>query len=140
VPALAEMLELSDGQLEWLADVRSFERIVRDERLRNYRYRIVPRPSDLPRVIESPKARLKEIQRWVLHEILDHVPAHQGAHGFARRRSVVSQAVLHAGQPAVLRLDLKDFFASVTAARVFGLFRTLGYPRAVAYARATPTT
>ncbi len=134
VPALAEMLELSDGQLAWLADVRSLERSVRDERLRNYRYAITRRSSGLPRVIEAPKARLKEIQRWVLHEILDHVPAHQAAHGFTRRRSVVSNAALHTGRPAVLRLDLKDFFASVTAARVFGLFHTLGYSHAVAHA------
>jgi RNA-directed DNA polymerase len=133
VSALAERLELSDGQLAWLADARSLERVVRDERLRNYRYRIMQRPSGLPRVIESPKARLKEIQRWVLHEILDQVPPHESAHGFTRQRSVVSQAAVHAGRPAVLRLDLKDFFASITAARVFGLFCTLGYPRPVAY-------
>ncbi len=134
VPALAAMLELSDGQLAWLADVRSLERLVRQERLRNYRYLIMQRPGGLPRVIESPKARLKEIQRWVLHEILDHVPAHEAAHGFTSGRSVVSQAAVHAGRPAVLRLDLKDFFASVSAARVFGLFRMLGYPHAVAHA------
>ncbi len=34
VSALAELLELSDGQLAWLADARSLERVVRDERLR----------------------------------------------------------------------------------------------------------
>src|SRR5262249_53215019 len=32
----------------------------------------------------------------------------------------------------VLRLDLRDFFPSVRAARVHALFRRLGYPRAVA--------
>jgi hypothetical protein len=83
--------------------------------------------------VEAPKARLKEIQRWILHEILDHVPAHQAAQGFTRGRSVVSHARVHTGQATVLRLDLKDFFASVTAARVFGLYRTLGYTRSVAH-------
>jgi hypothetical protein len=48
VASLAERLELSDGQLAWLADVRSLERNVIDEKLRNYRYRIVPRRSGLP--------------------------------------------------------------------------------------------
>jgi RNA-directed DNA polymerase len=33
-----------------------------------------------------------------------------------------------------VRLDLEDFFASVPAARVFGVFRTAGYPEAVAHA------
>jgi RNA-directed DNA polymerase len=130
---LAERLELSDGQLAWLADVRSLERTVTEAKLRNYRYRTVPRQRGLPRMIEAPKARLKEIQRWLLREILDHVPPHDAAHGFTRGRSVISHAGLHAGQPAVLRLDLKDFFASVAAARVYGIFRTVGYAPAVAH-------
>jgi len=133
VGVLAQRLELGDGQLAWLADVRGLERRVTDEKLRNYRYATVPRRSGLPRLIEAPKARLKEIQRWLLHEILDHIPVHDAAQGFARRRSVVDHAALHAGQDAVLRLDLKDFFASVAAARVYGIFRTVGYAPAVAH-------
>ena len=134
VTKLAELLELSDGQLAWLADVRGLERTVSEPKLRNYRYRTMPRRGGLPRVIEVPKARLKEIQRWLLHEILDHIPPHDAAHGFTRGRSVVSHARLHTGQPAVLRLDLKDFFASITAARVFGIYRVVGYAPPVAYA------
>jgi RNA-directed DNA polymerase len=134
VAALAERLELSDGQLAWLADVRGLERTVKAERLRNYRYRWAPRSSGLPRLIEAPKLRLKEVQRWVLREILDHVAPHDAAHGFTRGRSVLSHAALHAGQPAVLSLDLRDFFTSVAAGRVFGMFRTVGYPPPVAHA------
>ena len=134
VPELAQRLELSDGQLAWLADVRGWERTVTAPRLRNYRYQTVPRRSGLVRVIEAPKARLKEIQRWVLREILDHIPAHDAAHGFVSGRSVVSHARLHAGQAVVLRLDLRDFFASIVAGRVYGIFRASGYPPAVAHA------
>jgi hypothetical protein len=134
VAGLAERLEVSPGQLAWLADVRSLERSVADEKLRNYHYRIVPRRGGLPRVLEAPKARLKEIQRWILHEILAHVPPHDAAHGFTRGRSVASHARRHCGQAVVLRLDLKDFFASISAGRVFGIFRTLGYDRSVAHA------
>ena len=133
VDALAERLELSDGQLAWLSDVRGREGTVRDEKLRNYRYLILPRRGGLPRVVEAPKARLKEIQRWLLREILDQVPVHDAAHGFTRGRSAIGHAGLHTGQAAVLRLDLKDFFASVAAGRVYGIFRTLGYAPAVAH-------
>ncbi len=131
--ALAERLELSEGQLAWLADVRSWERTVTDEKLRNYRYRSLPRADGLPRVIEAPKARLKEIQRWVLREILDRVPAHDAAHGFTPGRSAITQARRHVGQQVVVRFDLQDFFASIAAGRVYGLFRTLGYAPAVAH-------
>jgi RNA-directed DNA polymerase len=140
VPELARRLELSDGQLAWLADVRGLERTVDSERLRSYRYRWVPRRSGLPRLIEAPKLRLKEVQRWILRSILDAVPPHAAAHGFTRGRSVLSHASAHVGRPAVLRLDLRDFFASVSAGRVFGIFRTLGYHPAVAHVLTGLTT
>ena len=138
--ALADALELSDGQLAWLADVRSLERTVIAERLRNYRYAAVPRRSGLPRVIEAPKMRLKEIQRWILREILDHVPIHESAQGFARGRSVIDHARRHSGQPVLMRLDLADFFASVSAGRVFGILQTLGYHSEVAHVLTGLTT
>jgi RNA-directed DNA polymerase len=137
---LAAALELSEGQLAWLADVRGLERTVAAERLRNYRYAAVPRRSGLPRVIEAPKLKLKEVQRWILREILDHVPVHEAARGFARGRSVTEHALAHTGQPVVLRLDLADFFASVSAGRVFGIFRTVGYDPAVAHVLTGLTT
>jgi RNA-directed DNA polymerase len=140
VPELAARLELGDGQLAWLADVRGLERTVGPEQLRNYRYRTVARAGALPRVIEAPKARLKEIQRWILREILDRVPAHDAAHGFTRGRSAVTHAALHTGQAAVLRLDLKDFFASVPARRVYGIWRTLGYTPSVCHVLTGLTT
>jgi RNA-directed DNA polymerase len=133
VPAMAELLELSVSQLAWLADVRGLERTVQDEPLRNYRYRMVPRAAGPPRVIEAPKARLKEIQRWVLREILDHVPVHHDAHGFTRGRSVISHAGAHVGRPVLLALDLRDFFASISAGRVYGTFRTIGYAPPIAH-------
>lgn len=133
VAALADMLELSDGHLSWLADVRGLERTVSEPKLRNYRYRVLPRRGGLPRLLEIPKARLKETQRWVLREILDHVPPHEAAQAFAAGRSVVTHASLHSGRELVLRLDLKDFFASIAARRVFGIFRTLGYESSVAH-------
>ncbi len=140
VPNLADRLELSDGQLAWLADVRGLERTVSREQLRNYRYHALARPEGVPRVIEAPKARLKEIQRWILREVLDHVPPHESAHGFTRDRSAITHARLHVGQTAILRLDLKDFFASVAAGRVYGIFRTIGYPAAVCHVLTGLTT
>src|SRR6201999_1496237 len=98
LPELADALELSDGQLAWLADVKGLERTATAERLRNYRYAAVPRRSGLPRVIEAPKLRLKEVQRWILRRILDHIPLDDAAQGFARGRSVIDHARLHAGR------------------------------------------
>lgn len=130
---LADRLELDPGQLLWLADARSWERDAADLRLRHYRYRWIPRPHAPARLVESPKARLKEIQRWILRQILDVIPAHDAAHGFVRGRSSRTHAALHTGRPVVVRIDLEDFFAWVTAGRVYGVFRTAGYPQPVAH-------
>jgi hypothetical protein len=84
------------------------------------------------RLVESPKPRLKSIQRQLLREILDHVPPHEAAHGFRRGRSIATFAAPHVGQAIVVRLDLADFFPCVTRARVDALFRTIGYPETIA--------
>jgi RNA-directed DNA polymerase len=131
---LAEFLGLSDGQLAWLADVRGLERTAAEDRLRNYWYGTIARPGRPVRVIERPKRRLKETQRKLLHGLLDWIPAHDAAHGFVPGRSVRSHAIAHSGQFVVIRLDLEDFFSSITAGRIYGIFRTAGYPEAVAHA------
>lgn len=130
---LAALLGLSGGQLDWLADVRGMERRVEAEGLRNYRYLWLHRPGGPPRAIERPKAGLKAAQRLVLREILDRIPAHPSSHGFVGGRSARSHAAEHTGRGAVLRFDLEDFFASVQARRVFGIFRVAGYAEGVAH-------
>jgi hypothetical protein len=138
--ALAAILGLETGELLWLADARGLERDAPSRRLRHYDYTWLRRPGAPPRPIAAPKRRLKAVQRWILHEVLDHVPAHDAAHGFVRGRSAGSHAALHAGRTTVVQLDLEDFFASVTAARVYGIFRTAGYPEAVAHTLAALCT
>jgi RNA-directed DNA polymerase len=131
---LGDLLRHDPGRLDWLADARGLERSVDSERLRNYRYAWLPRKAAPPRAIERPKSMLKAAQRRVLREVLDHIPAHDAAHGFVAGRSARSHAAVHVRAELVLRLDLEDFFASVTAGRVFGIFRTVGYSEGVAHA------
>jgi hypothetical protein len=134
VADLAELLELDAGRLDWLADAHGLERSVRSEQLRNYRYAWLPRKGAPPRAIERPKSMLKAAQRRVLREVLDQIPAHDAAHGFVAGRSARSHAAAHTRAAIVVRLDLENFFASVTAGRVFGIFRCAGYSEGVAHA------
>ncbi len=140
VGALADWLDLGIGHLDWLADARGLERTTSHERLRNYRYVWLPRAGGPPRLTERPKARLKAIQRQLLHDLLDWIPAHDTAHGFTRGRSVRSHAAAHVGEHVVISLDLEDFFSSVPAGRVYGIFRTAGYPEPVAHSLTALTT
>jgi RNA-directed DNA polymerase len=131
--ALAERLGLDLGRLEWLADCQGRERTVRQEPLRHYRYHWIAKASGSFRLIESPKPRLKQIQRKLLDEILSRIPPHEAAHGFRPGRSVSTFVAPHAGRQVVLKMDLRDFFPSITAARVVAIFLTAGYPEDVAW-------
>lgn len=51
----------------------------------------------------------------------------QEAHGFIRKRSIVTNARVHVQRDIIVNTDLKDFFPSIHFGRVKGLFRSLGY-------------
>jgi len=131
VGELAAWLEITVAELEWFADLKGLG-TGDGAKLGHYHYRPVAKNSGGWRLIESPKQRLKALQRKVLHGILDPVPVHAAVHGFVKERSIRTFAAPHVGQPVVLRLDLGDFFPSVSGRRVQAIFRTLGYPEAVA--------
>ncbi|MEZ6059904.1 MAG: reverse transcriptase family protein [Planctomycetaceae bacterium] len=128
---LCDVLELSAPHLDWLADCRGLERTAEGERLRNYRYTWVRKSSGGYRLLEVPKQRLKAAQRWIASSILNRIPAHDAAHAFVSGRSPVSAARRHLSRDVVLRIDLKNFFPSIAAARVAGIFRSAGYPQRV---------
>jgi hypothetical protein len=98
----------------------------------HYRYRMLPKRSGGWRLLEVPEPHLMHLQRRVLRDLLDHIEPHEAACGYTQGRSVLGHVGAHAGQPVILKFDLRDFFASVRASRVHGLFATLGYPESVA--------
>ena len=130
--ALAQCFGINIDRLLWRADVTGRNRKHPPGPLRTYRYRWIPRRNGPPRLLEIPKVALKQMQRKILAEILNQIPAHPAAHGFRPGRSILTNAAPHCGKSIVLRFDLADFFPSVTSARVFRIFRTIGYPSPVA--------
>ncbi len=106
----------------------------------HYRVHVIAKRSGGVRLIEAPKARLKRIQREILNQILNQLPTHTAAHGFVRQRSTLTHVQPHVGQAWILRMDLEDFFPSIDGARIFGLFRSLGYPYEVTQSLTNLTT
>ena len=130
---VAELLGVTTSELDWFADPRHLARTASDVPLQHYRVSHRVTPSGAIRVLEAPKRRLKGIQRLLLDEIASLIPPHDAARGFRPGGSVRSYAAAHAGRPIVVRLDLEAFFASVTVSRVYGLWRSAGYPEPVAH-------
>lgn len=125
---IARWLGIPIEQLEWFADERRQHGRTVIPDLLHYTYAFRKKQLGPPRLIEAPKPRLKTIQRKILREILDHVPAHDAAHGFVAGRSCRAGAEVHTAAAMVVSFDLADFFLSTPLGRVHALFRSLGYP------------
>jgi retron-type reverse transcriptase len=129
---LATWLGIFTPELEWLSDHRRSHASAAKAPLQHYRYALIQKRNGDPRLLESPKPNLKSIQRKILSEILNKIPLHPAAHGFAKQKSCLTNARIHAAENFVITFDLQNFFPTITLPRIHGLFRALGYPHPVA--------
>ena len=123
---LAKALGLTLPRLRWM----TFHRDV--DTGSHYRRWQIPKRDGSMRTITAPKRELKTAQRWVLRNVAEKLPVHGAAHGFMAARSIVSNAKVHAGAHVLLKVDVKDFFPTVTWKRVKGLYRKAGYSEQIA--------
>ncbi len=92
----------------------------------------IPKRDGTERPIWAPKRRLKAAQRWVLHNIVERLPVHGAAQGFLVGRSTLTNAAAHVNSKVLLKMDIKEFFPTVTLRRVKGVFRRAGYRDGIA--------
>src|SRR3954451_2125816 len=123
---LAEALGLTVSQLRWLAYHRDAATRV------HYRRFTIPKRDGTERAIWAPLPKLKEAQRWILRNIVERLLVHGSAHGFLPGRSTLSNASAHPDPEIVVKMDIKDFFPTITLPRVKGVFRKAGYREQVA--------
>ena len=64
----------------------------------NYVRFALPKKTGGERTISAPMPRLKAAQRWVLENVLEKLPVHEAAHGFAAGRSIVTNALAARGR------------------------------------------
>jgi hypothetical protein len=137
---LADWLALPPEQLIRFTDPRGLSALNSVRFARHFHCHLIPKRDGMFRLIEEPKPVMKRLQRRILHGLLDHVPAHSAAFGFVKGRNCIAAAASHAGEAMVISFDLADFFPSIPWSRVYAIFRSLGYPRAVALGLANLTT
>ena len=92
-----------------------------------YRTFSIPKKSGGERVISEPLPSLKEIQRWILEEILYNSPISTFAKAYFPGRSIRKNARFHVKQNIVLTVDIEDFYGSLRFKRVFSFFARQGY-------------
>ena len=83
------------------------------------------------RLISEPLPSLKEIQIWILKNILYKVPVSPFAKAYKPNVKLIENLKFHKKQPKVFTLDLENFFPSIKVKAIEKLFRQLGYSRMV---------
>jgi RNA-directed DNA polymerase len=126
VEALAKALGVTPPTLRWMC----FHREV--ESSSHYQFWTIAKRDGTRRLITAPKAELKAVQRWLLHNVFEKLPVHAAAHGFLAARSIASNAEMHAGAEVIVKIDIQDFFPTITFRRVKGLLVKSGLPENVA--------
>jgi RNA-directed DNA polymerase len=96
-----------------------------------YRSFTIPKKRGGTRLISEPLPSLKEIQRWILDNILYRCKASGYAKAYKKNRSIKNNAIFHVNKEMVLTLDIKDFFPSITFEKVLGFYLQTGYSKQV---------
>lgn len=122
---LAEYCGVSWDELKMLAYAN---------RIKRYTEWLVPkRNGEGFRRISSPMANLRRVQRAIAKGLSESYSPLKCVYGFVCKRNVAMNALQHTRKRTVLTLDLKDFFPSISAPRVRGLFmKAMDFPQDVA--------
>ena len=101
---------------------------------KNYYNFNISKKSGGTRKINVPTESLATCQKFIKENILDMVPIHDSANGFANCKSIITNAQMHINQEMILNIDLKDFFPSIDSKKVFYVFHNLcGYSTDLSY-------
>ncbi len=123
---LGESLGLSVPELRWLT-------YHRDAATRVHYVRFtIPKRDGKERPIWAPHPKLKAAQHWILFNIVERLQIHGAVHGFVAGRSTLTNAAIHTNSRVILKMDIKEFFPTITWRRVKGVFRKAGYREQIA--------
>jgi RNA-directed DNA polymerase len=123
---VAASIGIPEKELGWLTYHRGASAVD------HYARFTIPKKRGGERVISSPKRKLRVAQSWLLRSILTPLEVHPAAMAFRPGRCITDNAKPHVGKAIVVKMDLKDFFPSITFRRVKGFFVKLGYNEGVA--------
>ena len=88
-----------------------------------YRHFYIPKgDGSSRRIISAPKGKLATVQRTLAATLGEIYQPPYPVNGFVKGKSTVTNALPHVRARGILKLDINDFFPSITASRIHGLF------------------
>lgn len=105
------------------------------ERKNQYAYRLfqINKRSGGKRLICVPCKNLLKVQKWINRFVLRPIPAHPSSMAFTRGRSIVECASMHCGCKWLIKLDVQQFFESISERQIYNIFNQFGYRKLVAF-------
>ena len=101
---IADAMGISVGKLRFLAFDRKISTVSHYIRFK------MPKKTGGERMISAPMPSLKQVQHWILENILQ-LEVHDAAHGFRRDRSIVTNATPHVGALGNYQLRPQKLFS-----------------------------
>lgn len=83
------------------------------------------------REISEPLPSMKDIQLWILQNILYKIPVSKYAKAYVPKLGMKAHLNLHKKQATVLSMDIENFFPSIKLEQVEEVFRSLGYSKLI---------
>lgn len=87
----------------------------------------IPKPRGGKRRLEIPDQETRQLQRRILHSLLQSLNAHPFACGFEQDTSIVDAALPHQRKAIVVKMDVRRFFESTSATRIQNYFAGIGW-------------
>lgn len=119
------IFSLENLRKEMRIDKKYFYKVIFTKNNFYHGTRIPKRKPNEYRELLIPHMALKNMQVWILENILYNLPCHHNATGFIPGKSIVDNALPHIKKEYILKMDIKDFFPNIDFYRVRDVFFNL---------------
>jgi retron-type reverse transcriptase len=109
---------------------------VESEPYRRFRIRKRQNPNEKKqryRIICVPDPRLMAVHRWINTNILQLVPPHAASVAFGKGNNIAEAAANHCASKWLIKLDIVNFFESISEQSVYHVFSRIGYQPLIAF-------
>jgi RNA-directed DNA polymerase len=85
------------------------------------------------RIICVPEMKLLHVQKWIAKKILAYGQPHSASVAYAPGNSIKTASEIHCNSEWMIKLDVRQFFESISEIRAYRVFVDLGYQPLVAF-------
>lgn len=101
---------------------------------KQYRKEYILKSSGKERILYIPNIRLANIQKHIYQDILKNLPVSEYATAYIPKKSLKDGALPHCNKKYLLKLDITDFFGSISFEKIYSCaFNTKYYPKFIGY-------